>query len=583
MIEITPKELNTMLVGQIGSILSFLLPDGKKQGHEWVVGSLAGEGGKSMAVRMTGGKTGVWSDFATGDSGGDLLDLWSAVRQLSFVETLKQVKIYLGVKEDKPRFVKTKRHKKPPKPNLKKPSSEMLEWFAGRGISKTTVEKLKIAEKDEAICFPYFSPEGELELCKYRSLKDKKFWSNADPIPCLFGWQAIDDNHRNVVITEGELDAASFWQMGVAALSIPKGGGKGGKQDWINYEYDRLARFDEIYICMDNDEVGQDAKEEILTRLGQERCKVVELSNYKDANEVLVAGEDLHAFLDKAKTEDPEELRQLTDFHDEILKGLTTGFDDLPGMRLPWDKSFGEVKLRPSETTVWSGINSHGKSVLLSHVIVDGILQGERFCVASMELPPESFGGQLYSQAGWESRVDAALYEFVSDSLWVFNSYGTAKGRRILEVFRYANKRYGVTQFVIDSLAKCGFSEDDYSGQKAFVDLLVDFALEHRVHVHIVVHVRKGQGEEKIPGKFDIKGTGAIVDMASNAFIVWRNKEKESAIKEGGNFSKSDPDTILNCVKQRKTGVEPMYQLWFNPISRQYLGRMGDPDKRYLL
>ena len=586
MIEITPRELNAQLNSQIETILSYLLPGGKRRGHEFVAGSLAGDEGKSLAVRVTGGKAGVWSDFANGESGGDLLDLWMATRQISFTETLDQVKEYLGISLEKPKFTEKKRYKKPAKPEIEKPSEQMFKWFSKRLISRNTVEKLKIAEKNGAICFPYISPGGELELCKYRALAEKKFWSNEDPIPCLFGWQAISDNERNVVIVEGEVDCASFWEKGIAALSIPKGAGSGEKQSWIEYEYDRLARFDEIFICMDSDKAGKEAKNEIIKRLGRDRCKIVDLHVYKDPNEVIMAGDDLQAFLDGAKTEDPEELCQLSDFHDDIMKELNMEFEDIPGISLPWSKSRSEVKLRPAETTIWAGINSHGKSCLLSHVMVDGVSQGEKFCVASMEMPAAKFGKQFYEQSGCYKkcgqRTSDAAKDFANGGVWIFNSYGTAKAKRIIEVFRYAKKRYGIAHFVVDSLSKCGFEEDDYNSQKGFVDLLVDFALEHNVHVHIVVHVRKGSDESKIPGKFDIKGTGAIVDMASNAFIVWRNKEKEQKREEGITFNTVDPDTVLNCVKQRQTGVEPMYNLWYSPISGQYLERCGDPDKQYL-
>jgi len=434
--------------------------------------------------------------------------------------------------------------------------------------------------------FPYISPEEELELLKYRAIDEKKFWSNQDPIPCLFGWQAVEDNVRDIVITEGEIDCLSFWEKGIPALSIPKGAGSGEKQSWISYEYDRLKRFDKIYICMDGDKSGEEANIEIIERLGRDRCLIVDLHIYKDANEVICAGDDLQVFVDNARTRDPEELCQLSDFHDEILKELQFGIADAPGMRLPWSKSHEEVKLRPSETTVWAGINSHGKSVLVSNVIVDGLSQGEKFCVASMEMPAVSFGNELYRQVGWchspGSVMKDNLFDFVDNGLWIFNSYGTSKAVKILEVFDYARKRYGITQFVIDSLAKCGFDEDDYNSQKMLVDRLVDFALENNVHVHLVVHVRKQANEDSIPGKFDVKGTGAIIDMVSNSFVVWRNKPKEMTAKEGGHVKDSDPDTVLNCVKQRKTGVEPMYNLWFDKHSRQYLGHRDDMPKQYI-
>jgi hypothetical protein len=60
-------------------VLRYLLPNGKCIANEYCVGSLDGEPGKSLKVNLKG-KVGVWKDFATGQSGGDLLDLWAHVR-----------------------------------------------------------------------------------------------------------------------------------------------------------------------------------------------------------------------------------------------------------------------------------------------------------------------------------------------------------------------------------------------------------------------------------------------------------------------------------------------------------------------
>ena len=86
-------------------------------------------------------------------------------------------------------------------------------------------------------------------------------------------------------------------------------------------------------------------------------------------------------------------------------------------------------------------------------------------------------------------------------------------------MFEYAYRRYGVRHFLIDSLAKCGFGEDAYNEQKAFVDRLSDFARNNDIQVHLVCHSRKRNDESDLPDKFDIKGTGAITDMVDNVFI----------------------------------------------------------------
>lgn len=68
------------LAGCVDSLCLELLPNGHLEGGEWRVGSIAGEAGKSMSVRLTGPRAGVWCDFGGPDSHrGDALDLVAQV------------------------------------------------------------------------------------------------------------------------------------------------------------------------------------------------------------------------------------------------------------------------------------------------------------------------------------------------------------------------------------------------------------------------------------------------------------------------------------------------------------------------
>jgi Toprim domain len=70
-------EISAMLACRIEALARELLPGGRRQGAEWICGSVAGDGGGSMAVHLGGQKSGTWMDFATGE-GGDALDLIAA-------------------------------------------------------------------------------------------------------------------------------------------------------------------------------------------------------------------------------------------------------------------------------------------------------------------------------------------------------------------------------------------------------------------------------------------------------------------------------------------------------------------------
>ena len=66
-----------MLAARAPELARELLPGGRRDGHEWRAGSLAGESGQSLGVRLTGPRAGVWADFASGETG-DALDLVAA-------------------------------------------------------------------------------------------------------------------------------------------------------------------------------------------------------------------------------------------------------------------------------------------------------------------------------------------------------------------------------------------------------------------------------------------------------------------------------------------------------------------------
>jgi twinkle protein len=57
---------------------------------------LGGEPGKSLKICLTGEKVGIWKDFATGESGNNLLDLLSKVRCGDFGAACKEAANWLN-------------------------------------------------------------------------------------------------------------------------------------------------------------------------------------------------------------------------------------------------------------------------------------------------------------------------------------------------------------------------------------------------------------------------------------------------------------------------------------------------------
>ena len=587
-------DLAEMLASRAEDVASMLLPNGKRQGREWCVGSLSGEAGESMKVCLGGAKAGVWSDFSTGESG-DLIDLWAGVKNLSLAQAFAEVRDYLGIREH--RVENTKRnYSKPSRDGVKKLPPQIEEWLlTARKITAGTVAKFKLASRKGALMFPYLR-DGELIAAKYRKVPAKEFFVDADCEPCLFGWQALTGRERAIVLCEGEMDALAFAEYGIPALSVPFGGGKGAKQSqWIEAEFDRLAMFDSLFLAMDDDGPGAEATAEIVKRLGRERCRIVTLPR-KDANQCLIDGitiDDVRESLRASHTLDPEQLVRASDFAEALVAEFATEVGAEVGIRLPFAKAGNTVVLRPEEVSIWLGINGHGKSQGMGQITLGAMEQHFRCCVASMEFRAVKWLKRMVRQATGVERPTAAYVRHVArwfhDKLWVFNATGAAKADQVIEVFAYAARRYGVRFFLIDNLAKCGFAEDDYNGQKCFVDRLTDFAKAYGVHVALVHHMRKGDSEDRPGGKLDAKGSGGITDMADTCAVWWRNKPKEKAMKaaklknvEANPEIASKPDAMLLFDKQRNGEAEPAFALWFDQASLQFLPHEGDRPHRFV-
>lgn len=575
------SELAQRLAMQIEPVARILLPDGKRVGSEWRVGGVGGEPGKSMGVHLGSDKPGVWMDGATGESG-DLIGLWMAVRKLSLRDACREAMEYLGLTDDRPAHP-VRSYRKPDKDGVHRLTFEHVAWLRDeRKLPDETVAAYKLASRGDRLMFPYLRGD-ELVFAKYRKLP-KQFSAEGDCEPILFGWQAIPADARAVILAEGELDACAWHAYGHPALSVPTGA-NGHK--WIEGEFAALEPFDTIYLSFDMDEAGQRSIGELVERLGRERCKVVALP-HKDANECLmrdVPRGDMARALRDARTQDPSELRNIGEFEDAIVAEMSR-VDE--GMVLPWKKTHQAVKLRPGELSVWAGINGHGKSQIVSNVVAYEAVNGVRCCVASMEWRTPAWGLRMVRQiAALAETTDSytrTVVQALSSTLWTFHVSGSAKADRILDVFKYARRRYKIELFVIDNLTKCGFADDDYAGQKRFVEALADFARDNDCHVLLVAHMRKGESEDHASGKFGVKGSGGITDMAATVVEVWRNKERERALVDAANVNAPLPekyqpdgprgmDTMLYVHKQNATGIEPAIALWFAKDCGQFLAR----------
>ncbi len=260
---------------------------------------------------------------------------------------------------------------------------------------------------------------------------------------------------------------------------------------------------------------------------------------------------------------------------------------------MPWRKTHALVQFRPGEVSVWGGANGNGKSLVTGQVALSLCAQDEKVCIASFEMKPEktlermarqwstfNTGDPAFAGSSEAMRQFLEVYEQFRDwtlgRMWLYDQQGTVTASQVCAVVRYCAKELGVTHFFVDSLMKCVAGEDDYNGQKAFVDELTAIARDNGIHVHLVHHIRKPANESHLPNKYDYKGSGAITDQVDNVISVWRNKDKEKNIAAGKKVSADEPDAKLICDKQRNGEWEGIIGLWFDRASQQFLAAPGD-------
>ena len=196
-------------------------------------------------------------------------------------------------------------------------------------------------EETGEVAYLYFPIHSKGELVGYhrRSLKEKAFiniGSVAGRELDLFGLEKCQKTGKNIIITEGHLDALSVYQIikdkypkyepNVASLN----NGTGSIRELANC-INELQGYDNILLCFDMDKPGRDAVAKAAKILGS-KVRVMELS-VKDANEALTSGKSQEVInaIFHPKEYIPSDIVTLYDIYDQIL------IETPSGTPFPWE------------------------------------------------------------------------------------------------------------------------------------------------------------------------------------------------------------------------------------------------------
>jgi len=459
---------------------------------------------------------------------------------------------------------------------------KVLGWFAARGIGETVLERNKIGYEDRNIVFQYFE-NGIVVNQKFRS-GAKNFRQVADAKKILYGLDDINGK-KEFVIVEGEMDKLAIEEAGIkCCVSVPDGApapdAKNFSSKFTFLDDLDVESFTKIIIAVDSDLPGQRLEEELIRRLGHERCWVAAWPNgCKDANEVLIKyGKE--GVLTALNSAIPVPVDGIVS--DEML---VRGVDSLyeygleRGERTSWDNVDAIYTVRLGEITIVTGIPSHGKSEWLDSLLVNLVNRlGWRFTLFSPENFPVQLHGtkliQKFLRETFDKRwIDGETKEH--GKAWLIEHFTFLDPCEddltldcLLDLTRISVMRRGIKGLILDPWneiehkRQAGMSETEYVSES--LTKIRRFARKYKIHVWIVAHPTKlrknDNGEYPVPTPYDISGSAHWRNKADNCIAVWRNVTNENSAVE----------VHVQKVRFRTVGKAGMAELFYDVRSGTY-------------
>lgn len=447
-----------------------------------------------------------------------------------------------------------KEYVKPEWKNNTQLSDKAIQWFEARGISQKTLVKMKITEgvefmpqtgkNENTIQFNYFI-NNELINIKYRDgRKNFKLVRGAEKV-----FYNIDRTigHSYVVIVEGEMDALSFIECGVdSVVSVPNGATINNVNlDYLDSCIDYFESKEKIILAVDQDEAGLALKQELIRRLGAEKCFTIDFGSHKDANEFLISNgrSVLHSLIDKAKPVPIENVVTLKDINEELEEFIYEGFK--PGYQIGLNNFDSIFSTYTGQFITVTGVPSSGKSDFVDRMVVGYNLKyGWKTAFASPENKPtflhvhkliRKIGGWMPSEKDigtdrWNNIINTVNdnFYFIENERYDLDEV-LKKGAELV-------KRKGIKCLVIDPYNKVKMQgASNMSIPDATMEYLTRveaFAKKYDVLVIIVAHPtkmhKKEDGTIDEPTMYSIKGGGEWYDASYHGLLVHRDYNKKT-------------------------------------------------------
>ena len=503
-----------------------------------------------------------------------------------------------------------KKYEKPPQDVLK--SIEIKEkaerWMKSRGISRKTLDKFhffcrdewmpQTGKKESCICFPYIR-NGEVVNVKYRTgAKDFKMVKDAELI--LYNLQSIGDK-KHCIIVEGEIDCMSAYEAGFgvdpiideetgeiknhdyskwAIVSVPNGASMGQqKLDYLDNCAEWLMGIEEFVLATDGDEAGRQLQQELIRRLGVERCKILSYPieecvptgdgldrRCKDMNEILMYlnGNVIINAVNNAQSIPVEGIHYVEDIYEQMLANFRAG------IKLAPETHFGEMddyfRWKKGEINLFVGYANYGKSFFVMQLMLTkSFFDGWKWGIFSPENFPatdfyddliEMYVGKWLDKMSEEEYIEGA--KFIDEHIFYVYPEDSHDIHAINEKFRYLVLKKGIDGVLVDPWNQLDHIQKPYQREDLYIsEALKDvkrFALLNGISYNIIAHPVKPQRLEdrSLPpvDMYDVSGGSMWANKSDN--IVSYHRPNHHIDK-----SSTEVTVYIQKVKRKRTGGKP--------------------------
>ena len=425
-----------------------------------------------------------------------------------------------------------------------------------RGISEQTCEKYKIYRDDAHLRFPYFDSDGRLRGFKTKN-KLKEFKYEGISTDTLFGQHLFPSTGKRIVITEGELDAASCyeamdkWPM----VSLPHGASSAKKD--LQKQIPLLQGYEEICLFFDNDDAGRKAVEDAASILPSGKVTIARLEQYKDASDALQANdsEAIRRAIWDAKPYQPDGIVD----GKSLLEQVTTPSPPCDH-KYKWEglqeKTHG---MRYGELTTITAGTGQGKSTFCRQLATQLLEEGVKVGYIALEesnrrtalgLMSVAVGKALHLGEQEYSTLKEAYDSTINDwNLYLYDHFGSLSADTIYSRIEYMALGLDIKVIFLDhlSILLSGLDGDERRMIDQTMTNLRSLVERTGITLFLVSHLRRTQTDKDHTegarvSLGQLRGSQAISQLSDTVLALERDQQSE------------DDVSTLRVLKNRYSG-----------------------------